>query len=289
MFFEELEKTLNALGDGGVEFRTPESRPAPDFPAGCAFPSPYYPPEAHWNHVEIIRPMYGGLALYVNGVWTRPDPGRVQVFLRGAEHTEHWLDRETPYALFWLTVAPDGLNLHQTAYASKSGYSQSSQRLHTTSPFAEELWRCANADETDRGRFLSLLLAEIGHTLKKGDFNTANYHSDVVSQVRKYIDECYWKPLTLAMLGAMTHYAPPYLNAIFRSRTGEPIHAYLARVRMKNAARLLLETLHPVGRIARAVGIGDPLYFSRTFRRCHGCAPSEYRSIHQRTKPSNPL
>lgn len=277
MFFEELEKTLNALVDGGIEFRTPESRPAPDFPAGCAFPHPYYPPEAHWNHVEIIRPMYGSLALYVNGVWTRPEPNRVQVFLRGAEHTEHRLDKETPYALFWLTVAPDGLNLHQTAYAAKSGYSQSSQRLHTTSPVAEELWHCASADTVEHGRFLSLLLAEISHALSHGDFSTANYHSDVVSQVRKYIEEFYWTPLTLAALGAMTHYAPAYLNAIFRSRTGEPIHACLAQIRMRNAARMLRESAHPVGRIARAVGIADPLYFSRTFRRHFALAPTEYR------------
>jgi len=46
---------------------------------------------------------------------------------------------------------------------------------------------------------------------------------------------------------------------------------------MLEAARLLRFTDRTVGEIAYATGFGDPLYFSRAFKRHLGEAPTVYR------------
>jgi AraC family transcriptional activator of pobA len=48
---------------------------------------------------------------------------------------------------------------------------------------------------------------------------------------------------------------------------------------MLEAARLLRFTDKTMGEIAYAVGFGDPLYFSRAFKRHHGHSPSAYRDL----------
>ncbi len=51
----------------------------------------------------------------------------------------------------------------------------------------------------------------------------------------------------------------------------------LIEIRMRAACRMLAESDCPVKEIASVLGYGDPLYFSRLFRRKCGEAPGEYR------------
>jgi AraC-like DNA-binding protein len=46
---------------------------------------------------------------------------------------------------------------------------------------------------------------------------------------------------------------------------------------MAEARSLLVETELPVGEVARRVGMADPGYFSRMFRRAHGTSPRSWR------------
>lgn len=51
---------------------------------------------------------------------------------------------------------------------------------------------------------------------------------------------------------------------------------YIRYRRMKHAAKLLAEGSHTVSEVSYMVGISDPLYFSRTFKKYFGVAPSIY-------------
>lgn len=62
-----------------------------------------------------------------------------------------------------------------------------------------------------------------------------------------------------------------------RQVTGLPPARYLAHLRCDAARRLLSETELPVKQIAASVGVPDPFTFSRTFRRCTGLSPQQYR------------
>lgn len=52
---------------------------------------------------------------------------------------------------------------------------------------------------------------------------------------------------------------------------------YLSKFRIKQAKRLLADTVLPVSAVARSVGYEDALYFSRVFSRLQGISPTQYR------------
>lgn len=68
-----------------------------------------------------------------------------------------------------------------------------------------------------------------------------------------------------------------HMAAVFKKTYGQTMYAYHQRLRMEAAARLLRETLLPVGEISEQLGFGDQLYFSRCFHRHQGVSPTVYR------------
>jgi len=63
----------------------------------------------------------------------------------------------------------------------------------------------------------------------------------------------------------------------FAEIVGEPPHAYVARVRMHRASRLLRETDRTLADIAAAVGYDSESSFSRAFRNQFGVSPGAFR------------
>ncbi|GGL43329.1 AraC family transcriptional regulator [Planomonospora parontospora] len=82
---------------------------------------------------------------------------------------------------------------------------------------------------------------------------------------------------TLTELADQLHLAPGYLVRLFKTATGLPPMAYLARQRVEVAATLLLLGEEPIAQIGEQVGWGDPNYFARRFKAHFGMNPSSYR------------
>jgi AraC family transcriptional activator of pobA len=80
------------------------------------------------------------------------------------------------------------------------------------------------------------------------------------------------------------HYAdalavpPAALSRALTEVTGRSTKELVTDRVMLEAARLLRFTDASVGEVAHAVGFGDPLYFSRAFKRHAGAAPMAYRA-----------
>lgn len=68
------------------------------------------------------------------------------------------------------------------------------------------------------------------------------------------------------------------INNILKSETGQTFTAYLNKLRLTEAARLLLEnTEASVSEIAYSVGYNNASYFNRVFKREYGCTPVNFR------------
>lgn len=63
----------------------------------------------------------------------------------------------------------------------------------------------------------------------------------------------------------------------FVKALGCTVHQEIARLRMREACRLLTETAHPAAEISAFVGFSSPQYFNRLFSSQFGVAPGEYR------------
>jgi len=100
-----------------------------------------------------------------------------------------------------------------------------------------------------------------------------------LEQAVRYMTDRLADSLTLADLARATGLSKQHLIYLFNRETGRPPVEYYLRLKMQRAGQLLDLTDLSVKEIAGAVGISDPYYFSRLFKRMMGCSPTEYRNI----------
>ena len=67
------------------------------------------------------------------------------------------------------------------------------------------------------------------------------------------------------------------LNTLFRQQYEMTAGSYWRKLRMEQAAQLLLDTLLDISEIAGEVGFATPASFATAFREFHSVTPSEYR------------
>ena len=99
--------------------------------------------------------------------------------------------------------------------------------------------------------------------------------------VMQYIDQHLEKPLTLKTLSSVCNLHPTYLSDLFAQIVGMRPITYINQRRMEKAQLALIATNQPVKRIAYNVGIPDPNYFSRLFKKHTGMSPATYRINHR--------
>ncbi|MBT4820766.1 MAG: helix-turn-helix transcriptional regulator, partial [Lentisphaerae bacterium] len=198
---------------------------------------------------------------------------------------EKWVEPGTSYTMLWLTLLPQGVNLHFSAYSPQTGYHLAGERLTFQVPSAASLWEAStHPDLTDnipaQAHFLSQLLQSLVEVLD-GLENPAEsplpYAQQLAEQVKHYLDAHFRSDVTLQALAEMVHYSPAHLNAVFRRHVGSPIHRYLLDQRLKHAKKLLAQPGSSIKQAARESGFNDPLYFSRLFRRRTGVNPREFQ------------
>ena len=93
-----------------------------------------------------------------------------------------------------------------------------------------------------------------------------------------YLEENFKSHITLDELASRMYFSKDYLNRIFRKIMGVPVGAYLQRLRLDEACRLLRSTDKTVAEIAEYSGYGDTKTFSTVFKREMKITPGEYRS-----------
>ena len=98
-----------------------------------------------------------------------------------------------------------------------------------------------------------------------------------VDQVIRYIESNHAYDMSSAEAAEWVHLNPSYFSKLFRQTKGTTFTDYVTAMRMKEAAKLLEKTSLRVIEIAERLGYADQAYFSNTFKKAFGCAPSDYR------------
>jgi AraC-like DNA-binding protein len=97
-------------------------------------------------------------------------------------------------------------------------------------------------------------------------------------RAERYLAERYADPsLRLDDVARLVNISPFHLAHLFRKERNTTFLRHLTGVRMRAARELLHDDGLSIDEIAAATGYPNTVAFRRTFRRCHGCTPTEYR------------
>ncbi len=136
---------------------------------------------------------------------------------------------------------------------------------------------CRSQDEVSRwylNQQLFVLLSRIAH------FGLPKPATpDLPERIARYLRDHIREPFSAKELEKALYLSYKHLAAVFKKSRGQTMHAYHHRLRMEEGARLLRETLLPVGEISEEMGFSDQLYFSRCFHQFAGVSPTEYRRL----------
>ena len=104
-------------------------------------------------------------------------------------------------------------------------------------------------------------------------------HSDdyIYEQICKYIQENYYKKITLQILAEKFYLSTVQCSNILKQHMEKGLNVYLMEIRIRKAKELLDKTEMSVEQISKEVGYPNPKYFFRMFKQETTFTPIEYR------------
>ena len=100
-----------------------------------------------------------------------------------------------------------------------------------------------------------------------------------VRTVVEYINNNYDRDITNESIARFFHFNSTYLNRIFKACTGQTMHNFLLSRRLAAAMEMLRSQNVSISEVAYLCGFQSIHHFSKTFRKCVGMSPSEYREL----------
>ena len=140
-----------------------------------------------------------------------------------------------------------------------------------------ELAECHDGYQQAALAHLTLLLIDLARLAGDvvGDLRRSG--EPMLAEVFAVIDRRHGERLSLRDVAHEVGMTPGHLTTVVRRRTGRTVQEWIIERRMAEARKLLTNNDIPIQEVARRVGMPDPGYFSRLFRRTHGMSPREWR------------
>lgn len=114
----------------------------------------------------------------------------------------------------------------------------------------------------------------IFHRDAEYNFNTANSY---VRKTVEYLHKNYARDVRIADMETLLCLNYDYANTIFKKMTGYTIMSYVDNIRLNRTRELLESTTLTLAEISALVGVNDPHYLSRKFKKAEGLSPSAFR------------
>ena len=101
----------------------------------------------------------------------------------------------------------------------------------------------------------------------------------VIKAVR-YMTDHLAEPISLEDIAGQTGLNPSYFSRLFRRYTDTSPYDYLTNLRISHGKMLLITTSESVTSISEACGFGDPVQFTKIFKKKSGFTPLQFRRSH---------
>lgn len=93
-----------------------------------------------------------------------------------------------------------------------------------------------------------------------------------------FMQERIYGELTLNDIAAHLNLSVPHFVRIFKAKMGLPPMKYYTRIRVEEAAGLLMNSDRPLAAIAEELNFSSPAHFSKVFKQYMGISPVQYRN-----------
>ena len=136
--------------------------------------------------------------------------------------------------------------------------------------------------EQHRSRIFHFSLALLHEVLGRSEIGWLDEKPDAVLRAIRLVEERYSDPLynhTLAQTGGLSESA---FNRLFRLHQGISPGQFIAQVRVREAAHLLMHSLLSLDDVAEQCGFPNRVYLTRVFTRIVGEPPARFRRRHAR-------
>ncbi len=106
---------------------------------------------------------------------------------------------------------------------------------------------------------------------------SAQVYARRVNKVIDHIKDHLREALSIEELARLAHFSPFHFHRIFRAYVGEPLHAFVRRLRLETAVfQMTHGPKKTLTEIALRAGFGSSSDFSKAFRQAYGFAPRTY-------------
>ncbi len=99
----------------------------------------------------------------------------------------------------------------------------------------------------------------------------------IFNQIKKYIDDNYYKDLSLKFLSEVFFMNSAYLGRLFKNNMGESFNDYLNKVRISEVKKILFQENTKIYNLITRVGYSNHEHFYRQFKRYEGVSFAEYK------------
>lgn len=123
------------------------------------------------------------------------------------------------------------------------------------------------------------LIAALYNIIRYQEMNsTTNEQKLMVSdQIKEYIKENYDNEVPLDKVAQHVGHSKNYICKTFKENTGMTINLFLNKVRIEQAAQLLINTNLDVAEISSNIGYNNVYHFIKTFKKIVGTSPGNFR------------
>lgn len=204
------------------------------------------------------------------------EAGKAFVIPAGLSHS-YGADSDDPWTIYWLHFKGE----MAAAYARNlSGIIPFRLDSSPGSPkllFKEML---SEFEGTRSGSYISTILYHLLGVLAHGkEYSEAEPDKNpVVEKCKEFISRNMARDINLSDIVDVSGVSTTQCANLFRIYCGATPMAYLSSLRIGEACRLLELTSLNIKQISALVGISDPYYFSRLFRKHTGVSPSAFRT-----------
>lgn len=131
---------------------------------------------------------------------------------------------------------------------------------------------------TGSSELLALMLRQLFILVKRHlTEGTRSKISPQVEEAVHYFHENFFRNIEMEAYAASRHMSICWFIRCFRQQMGVPPLQYLTSIRIAKAKELLEGSNYTISEISSIVGYGDPLYFSRLFKKQTGHSPTAYQ------------